>query len=92
MERLPCAILVLCWFSSSVLADEKANAILLKPARVFDGVTPKPHEGWVVLVRGERIVSAGPLGDDDRLRTGGRIPPSLAQSAAAPIPGPPDGR
>jgi imidazolonepropionase-like amidohydrolase len=36
--------------------------MLLKPARVFDGIAPKPHDGWVVLVSGERIVSAGPEG------------------------------
>jgi imidazolonepropionase-like amidohydrolase len=35
-------------------------AILLRPARVFDGVDPTPHEGWAVLVRGERIEAAGP--------------------------------
>src|SRR5882724_3961480 len=35
-------------------------AYLLKPSRVFDGVDPKPHEGWAVLVRGERIEAAGP--------------------------------
>jgi imidazolonepropionase-like amidohydrolase len=35
-------------------------AYLLKPARVFDGVDPKPHEGWAVVVRGERIESVGP--------------------------------
>ena len=34
-------------------------AYLLKPARVFDGTDPKPHEGWTVLVRGDRIESAG---------------------------------
>jgi imidazolonepropionase-like amidohydrolase len=34
--------------------------IVLKPARVFDGIAVKPHEGWVVVVRGDRIVSAGP--------------------------------
>jgi imidazolonepropionase-like amidohydrolase len=33
-------------------------ATLLVPARVFDGV--ETHEGWAVLVRGERIVAAGP--------------------------------
>jgi imidazolonepropionase-like amidohydrolase len=33
---------------------------VLKPARVFDGVTAKPHDGWVVVVRGERIDAAGP--------------------------------
>src|SRR5215213_8502342 len=34
--------------------------ILLRPARVFDGVSPRPHEGWTVLVRGDRIEAAGP--------------------------------
>src|SRR5262245_25422290 len=34
--------------------------ILLRPARVFDGVAPEAHVGWVVLVRGERIEAAGP--------------------------------
>jgi imidazolonepropionase-like amidohydrolase len=33
--------------------------ILLRPARLFDGVQPI-HEGWVVLVRGDRIESVGP--------------------------------
>ena len=32
---------------------------LLVPTRVFDGLVA--HEGWAVLVRGERIASAGPL-------------------------------
>lgn len=36
---------------------------LLKPARVFDGETAQPHEGWAVLVRGERIEAAAPLGE-----------------------------
>jgi imidazolonepropionase-like amidohydrolase len=33
---------------------------LLHPDRVFDGVSDRAHEGWVVLVRGDRIVQAGP--------------------------------
>ncbi|MEJ7810531.1 MAG: amidohydrolase family protein [Gemmatimonadaceae bacterium] len=33
---------------------------LLRPARVFDGVTAQPHEAWAVLVRGDRIEAAGP--------------------------------
>jgi imidazolonepropionase-like amidohydrolase len=37
--------------------------ILLKPARVFDGVDVKPHEGWVVLVRGKKIDAAGPAAE-----------------------------
>lgn len=36
---------------------------LLKPARVFDGVADAAHEGWVVLVRGERIESVGPAAE-----------------------------
>src|SRR5215471_12509625 len=39
---------------------EEKKPILLKPARVFDGVTAKPHAGWVVLVRGDKIEAAGP--------------------------------
>ncbi len=35
-------------------------AYLLRPARVYDGVSAQANEGWVVLVRGDRIVSAGP--------------------------------
>ena len=35
---------------------------LLKPARVFDGESAQLHEGWVVLVRGQKIEAAGPTG------------------------------
>ena len=41
-------------------AAQEAQAILLRPARVFDGVDPHPHQGWGVLVRGERIEAVGP--------------------------------
>lgn len=45
-----------------VLAPPAAaqQAILLHPARVFDGIDPRPHEGWSVLVEGERIAAVGP--------------------------------
>jgi imidazolonepropionase-like amidohydrolase len=33
---------------------------LLVPARVWDGSDSRPHDGWVVLVRGDRIEAAGP--------------------------------
>ncbi len=33
---------------------------LLRPARVYDGVSDAPHAGWIVLVRGDRIAAAGP--------------------------------
>ena len=38
---------------------ESGAAQLLKPARVFNGEDGKIHEGWVVLVRGERIAAVG---------------------------------
>jgi len=40
------------------LVPAPPGAILLVPDRVFDGQAV--HEGWVVLVRGERIAAAGP--------------------------------
>jgi imidazolonepropionase-like amidohydrolase len=33
---------------------------LLRPARVWDGLRDTPAEGWVVHVRGDRIVAVGP--------------------------------
>ena len=37
--------------------------VVLKPARVFDGVNPEAHDGWAVVVRGDRIEAAGPAGE-----------------------------
>ena len=34
--------------------------MLLVPARVFDGTNAQAHDGWVVLVRGNRIEAVGP--------------------------------
>ncbi len=39
-------------------ARADSSSTLITPARVFDGMDM--HEGWSVLVRGERIVAAGP--------------------------------
>ena len=44
-------------------AQRPVRPILLKPARVFDGLANESHEGWVVVVQGERILAAGPEGD-----------------------------
>src|SRR5437868_10790703 len=35
------------------------TAYLLKPAHVFDGESTQLHDGWVVLVRGEKIEAIG---------------------------------
>lgn len=37
------------------------SAYLLKPARVFDGESAQLHEGWAVLVRGQKIEAVRPL-------------------------------
>lgn len=36
------------------------EATLLRPGHVFDGESARLHEGWAVLVEGDRIVAAGP--------------------------------
>jgi imidazolonepropionase-like amidohydrolase len=43
-----------------VASPAAADTYLLHPARVFDGVNPAPHEGWSVLVDGDKIAAAGP--------------------------------
>jgi imidazolonepropionase-like amidohydrolase len=55
MRRLV-LFLIAVLLAGPVLAD----TVLLRPARVFDGVSPQPHEGWSVLVEGDRIAAAGP--------------------------------
>jgi len=49
-------------FAAALLLPSVAAAepILLRPARVFDGVNTSPHDGWQVLVDGDRIAAAGP--------------------------------
>ena len=59
-------LIVLCLSTSFPFTQDKpANpqpetVYLLKPARVFDGESAQLHEDWVVLVRGQKIVAAGP--------------------------------
>jgi imidazolonepropionase-like amidohydrolase len=33
--------------------------LVLAPDQVFDGATPEPHPGWVVVIQGETIVATG---------------------------------
>jgi imidazolonepropionase-like amidohydrolase len=49
------SFLLLC-----IAAPALADTFWLRPARVFDGVNPSPHEGWTVVVDGDRIAAAGP--------------------------------
>lgn len=69
--RLLLALLLSLFLAAPVGAQDDPGApLLLRPARVFDGVDPRPHEGWQVLVRGERIEAVGP---DLAVPTGARI-------------------
>lgn len=40
--------------------DSTAKATLLVPDRVWNAIDAAPHDGWVVLVRGDRIFAVGP--------------------------------
>ena len=46
--------------AQAALVQKADRVILLRPARVFDAEDAKTHEGWVVLVKGERIGAVGP--------------------------------
>jgi imidazolonepropionase-like amidohydrolase len=40
-------------------AAQNTSSYVLRPARVFDGESAQLHDGWVVVVRGEKIEAAG---------------------------------
>ena len=50
----------LLWLTLLAPVPAAAQPILLRPAQVFDGVDPRPHSGWSVLVDGDRIAAVGP--------------------------------
>ena len=52
MRRTLVVVASLVFLASASAVEMDAKPVLLKPDRVFDGVALKPHEGWVVLVRG----------------------------------------
>jgi len=68
-----CAILLLvvtiviaCFFETgpsaqtqSPVSKQPETVYLLKPAHIFDGESAQLHDGWVVLVRGEKIEAVG---------------------------------
>ncbi|MCU1264252.1 MAG: putative Xaa-Pro dipeptidase [Acidobacteria bacterium] len=39
------------------------SIFLLRPAHIFDGEAAQLHDGWVVLVRGEKIAAVGPANE-----------------------------
>src|SRR5712671_2973410 len=45
--------------TQSAAVKPPESVYLLKPAHIFDGTSAQLHDGWVVLVRGERIEAIG---------------------------------
>ena len=75
--RYLAVVLAVCMAASASVQTRPSGEmpetiVLLKPARVFDGESAQLHEGWAVLVRGERIESAGPA-RDIQAPTGARL-------------------
>lgn len=67
MKRLPAGfatvLLAALLLPGPATAQDRQTSYLLRPDRVFDGVTPEAHEGWVVLVSGDRIRAVGPAAE-----------------------------
>ena len=54
-----CVLLTLVVFHSTQDVARAQQPIVIKPARLFDGVSPEVHHDWAVLVRGKKIEQAG---------------------------------
>jgi imidazolonepropionase-like amidohydrolase len=55
-----CVTLIIPFTQNRTTAPQPETVYLLKPARVFDGDSAQLHDGWVVLVRGQKIEAVGP--------------------------------
>jgi imidazolonepropionase-like amidohydrolase len=75
MRYLPLLAATLCL---STAAPAQTTSYLLRPARVFDGNADQPHQGWVVLVRGDRIAAVGPAA---------QVTPQAADAQTIDLPG-----
>ncbi|MGH7696462.1 MAG: amidohydrolase family protein [Gemmatimonadaceae bacterium] len=59
--RLAC--LAICLTLGTTLAAQAPASYVLRPARVWDGVSDRAREGVIVVVTGERIVAIGAAGE-----------------------------
>jgi imidazolonepropionase-like amidohydrolase len=71
MRFLALAVLISMGAVPSSAADD-AVPLVLKPERVFDGMSDQVHDGWIVVVQGERIEQAG-LEKDVKVPSNARI-------------------
>src|SRR2546425_1701413 len=49
--------------TQSATRNAPETVYLLKPAHIFDGESAQLHDGWVLLVRGEKIEAVGPASE-----------------------------
>jgi imidazolonepropionase-like amidohydrolase len=64
-----CVTLIIPFTQNRTTAPQPESVYLLKPARVFDGDSAQLHDGWVVLVRGQKIEAVGSAGSVNALAT-----------------------
>ena len=62
VRRFSAALTMSCSLAPAALSAQQVPAVVLRPDRVWDGTSAQAVSGWVVLVRGDRIESAGPAG------------------------------
>src|SRR5438132_12347568 len=63
MVRLTLVASIFCLVLPGGALAQAGKPIVLKPARVYDGSAAAAHEGWIVVVHGQRIESVGPAND-----------------------------
>ena len=64
-------VIIICPFAQIIPAAQTQSSVpkppesiyLLRPAHIFDGESAELHDGWVVLVRGEKIEGVGRAGE-----------------------------
>lgn len=60
-QQMTIAALLALWGGAATAQEAGGpGLLLLRPDRVFDASDGTTHEGWLVLVRGERIAAVGP--------------------------------
>jgi len=64
-------VIIICPFAQIIPSAQTQSSVpkppesiyLLRPAHIFDGESAELHDGWVVLVRGEKIEGVGRAGE-----------------------------
>lgn len=63
MTMRRCVVITIVFLFLAVAPLVAADSVLLRPQRVFDAVDGATHDGWVVLVTGEKIAAVGPASE-----------------------------